>query len=289
MSMFVMNKNLRVSIVIPVYNEEDTLAACLEAIAVQTVEPFEVIVVDNNSSDNTVAIAARYSFVKLLSEPRQGVVHARNRGFNAAKGEIIGRIDADTMLAPNWVAQVQRVFTDETIAAASGAMRYHDMSFGSTANAIDLKIRRYLARQLDREVAMQGANMAVRRRAWQEVRTSLCNRSGMHEDFDIGIHILHNGGRLKFDESMIATIGYRQASSDLKDFAHYVLLSPRTYAQHGLTSQKYMYPVVYLAIACYLPLKFAHASYDPAQQKFSWRMLLASSNKQRVNPATFVD
>ncbi|MEO6513946.1 MAG: glycosyltransferase family 2 protein [Candidatus Saccharimonadales bacterium] len=284
-----MNKNLLVSIVIPVYNEEDTLAACLEAIAVQTVAPVEVIVVDNNSSDNTVAIAQRYPFVTVLHEQNQGVVYARNQGFNAARGDIIGRIDADTLLAPNWVANVQKVFADGKVSAASGAMRYHDMSFGSTANVIDLKIRRYLARQLDREVAMQGANMAVRNRTWRAVRSSLCNRSGLHEDFDIGIHILRSGGVLKFDESMVATIGYRQAASDLRDFAHYVLLSPRTYAQHGLTSQKYMYPVVYLAIACYLPLKFAHASYDPVQKKFSWRMLLAPAAKQRVNPATFVD
>jgi glycosyltransferase involved in cell wall biosynthesis len=284
-----MNKNLRISIVIPVYNEEDTLAACLEAIAVQTVEPLEVIVVDNNSTDGTVRIAQRYPFVKLLTEKNQGVVYARNRGFNAARGDVIGRIDADTLLSPNWVANVQKVFEDGTVSAASGSVRYHNVSFQVAANWIDLKLRRYLARQLDREVAMQGANMAVTKKAWRAVRGHVCQRGGLHEDFDIGIHILHNKGRLKFDESMVATIGYRQAASDLKDFAHYLLLSPRTYAQHGLTSQKYMYPVVYLAIACYLPMKFAHASYDPEQRKFSWRKVFATSASQRVNPATFVD
>jgi glycosyltransferase involved in cell wall biosynthesis len=287
--MFVMNKNLRVSIVIPVYNEEDTLAACLEAIAVQTTPPHEVIVVDNNSIDNTVRIAERYPFVKVLHERNQGVVYARNRGFNAVRGDIIGRIDADTLLAPNWVASVQKVFADGTISAASGAVRYHNLSFKDAANWIDLKLRRYLARQLDREVAMQGANMALTRKVWRQVRGQVCERGGLHEDFDIGIHILRAHGRLVFDESLVATIGYRQAASDLKGFAQYVLLSPRTYAQHGLTSQKYMYPVVYLAIACYLPLRFAYASYDSETKRFSWKALRSNTNKQRVNPATFVD
>ena len=283
-----MNKDLKVSIVIPVYNEEDTLRACLEAIARQTVRPHEVIVVDNNSTDATAAIARLYPFVRLLSEPRQGVVHARNTGFDAATGDVIGRIDADTVLARKWVHSVQEVFTDGAIDAASGKMLYREISFTTLANAIDLKLRRYLARQLDREVAMQGANMAIRTSMWQRIRPHLCNRSGMHEDFDLGIHTIRAGGRLKFDESMVATICWRQAASDLKDFTHYVMLSPRTYALHGMTSQKYMYPVVYLAIACYLPMRFAHASYDPLQQKFSWRMLLTPA-KQRVNPATFVD
>src|SRR4051812_42172740 len=102
---------MNVSIVIPVYNEADQLAACLQAIARQTVRPLEVIVVDNNSTDGTAAIAKRFPFVRLLTEKKQGVVHARNTGFKATRGGIIGRIDADTILPPTWVAQVQTIFT----------------------------------------------------------------------------------------------------------------------------------------------------------------------------------
>jgi glycosyltransferase involved in cell wall biosynthesis len=96
---------LRVSLVIPVYNEESHLRGCLDAIAAQTVQPLEVIVVDNNSNDGTAAIAAAYPFVTLITIARQGVVYARDAGFDAAKGEIIGRIDADTHIAPDWLAR----------------------------------------------------------------------------------------------------------------------------------------------------------------------------------------
>ncbi|HET8709171.1 MAG TPA: glycosyltransferase family 2 protein, partial [Candidatus Saccharimonadales bacterium] len=158
--MLMQKQKSNVSIVIPVYNEADQLAACLEAIAAQTVQPLEVIIVDNNSNDDTVAVAALFTFVRILHEPRQGVVYARNRGFDAARGDIIGRIDADSRLSPDWVANVVTLFQDGALSCASGVVRYHDMSFQRLFNKVDLTLRSWLASQLENEVAMQGANMA---------------------------------------------------------------------------------------------------------------------------------
>src|ERR1035437_9021599 len=95
-------KPLTLAIVIPVYNEEFYLKACLNSIAKQTVAPDEVIVVDNNSTDKSVQIAKSYKFVKLLHEKRQHQVFAQATGFNAIKSDIIGRIDADSILPPDW-------------------------------------------------------------------------------------------------------------------------------------------------------------------------------------------
>ncbi len=96
-------KELSVSIVIPVYNEEAHLKNCLDAIARQTVAPDEVIVVDNNSTDRSVEIAEKYSFVKVIKEAKQGRAHARNSGFNVATCDVIGRIDAHSLFASDWV------------------------------------------------------------------------------------------------------------------------------------------------------------------------------------------
>jgi glycosyltransferase involved in cell wall biosynthesis len=120
-------KLARVSIVIPVYNEEGSLGACLEAIAAQTVRPYEVIIVDNNSSDKSVAIARSFPSVRIIEERRQGVVHARNAGFDAAKGDIIGRIDADTLVAATWVKRLKETFADTRVAAVTGPVGYYDM------------------------------------------------------------------------------------------------------------------------------------------------------------------
>ncbi len=283
------NKLLRVSIVIPVYNEADHITACLEAISRQTVAPLEVIVVDNNSSDGTAAIAQRYDFVQLLHQPRQGVVHARDMGFNAARGAIIGRIDADTVMTDNWVETLQTIFTDDAIGAVSGSARYHDMGLARIINRLDLWMRRYLAWALGREVAMQGANMAIRRSVWASIRQGLCRTAGMHEDFDVSIHANEYGYRVIFDESMIVALGGRQLEACFKDFVAYCMLSPRTYAIHGLKSHKRMYPMVALAVLGYLPLTMLHRGFDTATRRFSWTRLMQAGNPPRVNPGTFVE
>lgn len=271
------------------YNEADYVAACLRAIARQTVRPYEVIVVDNNSNDGTAAIAASFSFVKLLKEPRQGVVHARNTGFNAARGDVIGRIDADTVIPEDWVATVQNIFAQPDVDAVSGKMAYHDIAQAQLINRIDLYFRRRFARLLGREVALQGANMAMRRQAWLAARQDVCNSGGMHEDFDLAIHLNWAEKTVRFDESLQASIGFRQTEGTWRDFARYALIDPRTYAKHGLKSQRHMYPVVLLAIALYVPLWMLHHGYDAERDRFSWRTLLASNAIRRVNPATFVD
>lgn len=281
---------MNISIVIPVYNEAEHLAACLDAIARQEVPACEVIVVDNNSTDATVAIAERYPFVRLLHERRQGVVYARDTGFNAARGDIIGRLDADSLAAPDWTASIEKVFQDDVeLAAVTGKVRYYGLAFSGLLDGIDLRIRRRMARLLAGETAIQGANMAIRRSAWLRIRSRLCQRGGMHEDHDLGIHLFTRGFRVVFDERLVTAIDCRRVESSWLEFCRYVLLSPRTYAQHGLKSRRHMYPVVGLAIAFHAPLKLLYRGYDAQAERFSWRQLLGGAVIIRVNPGTFVE
>lgn len=279
-----------VSIVIPAYNEEDQLHACLEAISRQTVKPLEVVVVDNNSTDATVAIASRYPFVTVLHESRQGVVYARDCGFNAAKGEIIGRIDADSVIAPDWVASVQQVFAaDQELAITSGRIRYYDVSWSKGFNAIDLFVRRRFARLLGREVPVQAANMAMRRKVWHAVKHDLCYSSGLHEDFDLAIHSNWQGHKVTFNDHLVVSISARMTDRSPLDFVSYVWLNPRTYTKHGVRSGRHIYPVAFLVLACYVPLRLMYRGYDRQSNRFSLKALLASRTLPRVNPATFVD
>ncbi|MDB5170966.1 MAG: putative glycosyltransferase, partial [Candidatus Saccharibacteria bacterium] len=201
---------LRISIVIPVYNEAAQLGACLKAIARQNDAPYEVIVVDNNSTDGSVAVAESFDFVRLLREPKQGVLHARTRGFNAARGNIIARIDADSILPTDWTSAVAAVFDDPSIDAVSGAAQYYNVACAPLFNAIDLFFRRRLERQLKGYVYLWGANMAMRKKAWKAIQSSLCNKGGLHEDYDIAIHLQQAGGRVVFDERMQAQVSSRR-------------------------------------------------------------------------------
>jgi len=282
-------KTLSISLVIPVYNEESYLTACLEAATSQRLPFDEIIVVDNNSSDGSAAIAAGFPAVKVLHELKQGVVHARNAGFGAARGDIIARIDADTLLPADWTRQIQKIFADTSVAAVSGRMQYYDMAAQAFCNHVDLLFRRYFALVLGRQVAIQAANMAMRRSVWPDVRDTLCNGSGQHEDLDLAVHINQSGHRVVFDERLVAAIGFRQGDSDFRSFCLYAWLSPKTYGLHGLKSRFWMYPVVGLAIIFYLLLKLLHRGYDMDAQRFSWHKLLVQAEDMRVNPATYVD
>lgn len=284
-----MKNLLKVSLVIPVYNEASQLGACLSAIAAQTAVPYEVIVVDNNSTDGTAAIAAAFGFVKLLREPKQGVVHARNRGFDAARGDIIGRIDADTLLPPDWIESARAVFADQAVDAVSGVALYYNVAAAAVFNVIDLFFRRRLSWQLKDRVFLWGANMALRRGAWQRVRPALCNRGGMHEDYDIAIHLQELGGRVTFDERLRARVSSRRIDTNYGDFMRYVWVSPDTYAQHGIRSRWHMYSLVLVCAIGYLPARLLHRGYDPELDRFAWsKALVPASAPPRVDPTANV-
>jgi len=282
------NSKLRVSLVIPVYNEESYLALCLDAIAVQTVKPFEVIVVDNNSTDGTVAVAQSYPFVTVLHESRQGVAYARDRGFNAARGDVIGRTDGDTILAPDWIAHLQQAFFDPEVDAVSGAVAYRDIGLKRIFDIIDMRYRFYLAKRMERigELFLYGVTMGIRRTAWQLVQGSLCHEREYAEDLDLAAHLSHLKSRVVFVPSLQATISPRQAASGPREFIKYIWSCPRTYIEHGMSSQRYMYPMVAFVIVCYLPIRLLYRGYNPKTQRFSLACVFRSEVRMRVSPVS---
>jgi glycosyltransferase involved in cell wall biosynthesis len=88
-----------VSVIIPFYNAEYTLNAAIESIIDQSFQDYELILVDNNSTDRSLEIAVswqkKYSKILTLSESQRGVVHAMNKGLEIASGKYIARMDAD--------------------------------------------------------------------------------------------------------------------------------------------------------------------------------------------------
>ncbi|MCA9344846.1 glycosyltransferase family 2 protein, partial [Candidatus Saccharibacteria bacterium] len=156
-----MRKTLTVSIIIPVYNEEDYIKQCLDHIAAQKVRPQEVIVVDNNSTDNTLKIVKDYKFVRVLTEKQQGVLYARNKGFNQAKSQIIGRIDADTRLEPDWVEQLQKIFSGSNIDAVTGSSHFYDMPLSPWNHKVEDVFKHNLYTYEKDFPFLFGTNMAI--------------------------------------------------------------------------------------------------------------------------------
>jgi len=104
--------NPLVSVIVCTYNRANVLAGCLESLVGQTSvkDQFEVIVVDNNSTDATQEIARTFSdkvnYVRVITEFKQGLSNARNRGYREAAGRYVAYIDDDAMAYPDWIYQI---------------------------------------------------------------------------------------------------------------------------------------------------------------------------------------
>lgn len=111
------------SIVIPVHNNPVDLSACLESISRLDFhsDEFEVIVVDNNSTDDTESVARSFENVTCLSETRlQGSYAARNTGIAAAKGRFIAFTDSDCRVHPDWLSEIEKLSHDPGVGCIAG-------------------------------------------------------------------------------------------------------------------------------------------------------------------------
>jgi glycosyltransferase involved in cell wall biosynthesis len=128
------NKNYTVSVLIPAFNEEKYIIKTLEAILKQDYINYEVIVIDNASTDATVEVVKNFlsanteaaNKIQLLQESKQGTNHARECGRKKACGDIIAQLDADCIPSPHWISEGVRLLKHKNVVAATGPYDYFD-------------------------------------------------------------------------------------------------------------------------------------------------------------------
>lgn len=107
-------KNL-VSIIIPAYNIESYISACLDSALQQDFSDFEIVVVDDGSIDNTSKVCDEYAKkcknITTIHQKNAGLSSARNTGIKHARGEYIALVDGDDLVAPNFLAQLYQAIT----------------------------------------------------------------------------------------------------------------------------------------------------------------------------------
>ena len=130
-----------ISIIIPLYNKAASIATALNCVLAQTFQDFEVVVVDDGSTDNGAAIVEQYTDprIRLIRQENAGVSAARNKGIEKARGEYVAFLDADDEWMPEFLEEIVAL-QHEFPACRAQATNYTFNSYGAKSSTILRKI-----------------------------------------------------------------------------------------------------------------------------------------------------
>lgn len=189
------NRKTAISVVVPAWNEEKTIHRILDSLSAQKTEiAFEVILVDNNCTDDTVKIAefytGRINKLRVVCEKTQSIGAARNAGFLFATSELIASTDADTTIPEGWLSDIyERFWSNDNLAALVGTFIFY--SKGNLYNKVvrNMEIAGdYLHKLIIGSFAFRGSNFAIRKSVW-ELAGGFNTHISALEDVDLSLRV----------------------------------------------------------------------------------------------------
>jgi cellulose synthase/poly-beta-1,6-N-acetylglucosamine synthase-like glycosyltransferase len=241
---------LPATIVVPVYNGAETLGGCLEALATQTVDAndYEVIVVDDGSTDASARIAARLGAQVILQE-HAGAAAARNRGAEQALGQILLFTDADCEPLPDWIETMTAPFSDPVVAGVKGVYCTRQRSLVARFGQAEYEEKYARLSRMSQIDFVDTYSAAYRRRVFeQEKGFDTAFPAATVEDQELSYRLARAGHKLVFASSA------------------------RVYHLHPETVWRYAYRKAYIArwkvlVHAWHPSKAVRDSYTPWTQK----------------------
>ena len=202
---------MQISVVIPAYNEEQYIEHCLRSLVGQkTSLKYEVIVVDNNSTDGTLKVARTFKDklnLRIIHEEKQGRGAARARGFKEAKGEIILSADADTIYYPDWIDALVANLGGKVVATTTSCQT-SDLGFIKDAifNFVQ-PTAAYLYRLIFGHYWLAGFSFAIKRDVYIKSGGFNSNLQAL-EDTDLAVRVAKIG-KIKFINKPVIFSGRR--------------------------------------------------------------------------------
>src|SRR3989338_4789980 len=208
---------MKVSIIIPVYNEEKYIKNCLDSLMNQTEKPDEIIVIDNNCIDKTISIVKKYKGIKIILEKKQGIIPTRNAGFNLASGDIIARCDADSILPSNWIKEIKASFENKEAVGFASSVIFYDLPLVNRS-FFPSNLFYFSSKLILGFYSLVGPAMAVRKNVWEKIRNEVClDDKKVHEDIDLSIHI-KKYGNIILNKNVVIKISGRRIKYNLLSF-----------------------------------------------------------------------
>ena len=210
-----------ISVVIPARNEENYIGRCLQSLLDQDYQGhFEIIVVDNGSTDNTAEIARKMG-ATVIQEDKKGIAGARQRGFSHARGSIIASTDADNIVPPDWLSRIQHLFRQHPGALAVAG---HFVTLDGPASVRGwLKLSRLLMNGLVKFAPwlwnFSSTNVAVEKSAFEMVGGFNTSFLQFGEDIDL-CRRLRRAGQVVFDSRLIMATSGRNFAADPTGIKH---------------------------------------------------------------------
>lgn len=285
---------MSISVVLPAHNEADGIDECVRRLLDQEHPVDEIIVVDNNSTDETPTLVRRIAEkdprVRLVSETRPGVAYARYAGFAAATGDVIASIDSDTRVGPGWAAALAAAFEHPEVVAGAGPLVMYDLPFQDKFVRRNARLSERARRALDqgspmRLPALTGANSAIRRTAWNEIADEVSCRRDLFEDLDRSILLQQHGHSIALLPGLDATVSGRRLLGGPRAFLRYAACAPRTYlfrGKRGMAVVAWITNIVSLTTT--MVMLPANRMWDPATQRFSVARLFGHGVEHRASP-----
>lgn len=229
---------IRFSVVIPAYNEQQCIATCLAAIEAQSVQALEVIVVDNNCTDETIAIARTFKNVRIIRETRQSIAFARHAGFAASSpdADVVATLDADSVPDSDWLATYANLLATTTVDGVSCRIYTTDGALRTLTSWLFNFSTFTVNRVIGGRHFLFGSNYAVRRAVWLQVHPLLRNNRGMWEDLDLTLVLGGLGYTTGHCTKKLVGVSVRGADLGIVAFSRLMSWWPRTYWRYQKAS-----------------------------------------------------
>ena len=211
-----------VSVVVPMHNAADRIAATLRSVVGQTYTQLELVLVDDGSKDDTRVAAARALSGcplrwSLIEVPNQGPSRARNLGWRAAQGQLIQFLDDDDEIDPDKIGLQAEWLASKSSAVAMAYSAWAERNAGIPRSRL-VRRPRYVDWQIHDVIRSDGffhLASGLLRRHWLETVGGFDERLWLIEDVDLQIRILAAGGTLEEAESVRPLFFYNRRARSL--------------------------------------------------------------------------